>query len=75
MDDLPDDLSWDAFQKQYGEGASETFHRQQSEIYHRILALPPYRAPEAKNKAMLPREPRMGQHIRQRNNGTEERER
>ena len=50
VDDLPDDLSWDAFRKQYGEGASDTFHRQQSEIYHRVLALPPYRAPEAKKK-------------------------
>ncbi len=44
LNDLPDDISWDAFQKQYGEGASENFQRQRSEIFHRILALPPYRA-------------------------------
>jgi hypothetical protein len=50
VDDLPDDLSWDAFQKRFGEGASENFHRQRDEIYHRIVSLPPYRAPEAKRK-------------------------
>ena len=44
LNDLPDDISWDTFQKQYGEGASENFQRQRSEIFHRILALPPYRA-------------------------------
>ncbi len=50
LDGLPEDLSWDTFQKQYGEGASENFQRQHREIFHRILALPPYRAAEAKSK-------------------------
>jgi hypothetical protein len=50
LDDLPEDLSWDKFQKEYGEGASESFQRLRGEIYHRVLALPPYRAPKAKKK-------------------------
>jgi Matrixin len=52
LDDLPEDISWDKFQKEYGEGASENFQRQRGEIYHRVLALPPYRAPEAKKKTV-----------------------
>ena len=40
---LPDDLSWDTFLKQYGQGGSENFQRQRADIFHRILALPPYR--------------------------------
>ena len=50
LDDLPDDLSWDTFLKQYGQPGSENFQRQRADIFHRILALPPYRAPAAKNK-------------------------
>lgn len=67
LDDLPDDLAWDAFQRQYGERASENFQRQRSEIYHRILALPPYRAPEGKNKAR--EAAKAGASIRQKNDG------
>ena len=69
VDDLPDDLTWDAFQRQYGEGASENFQRQRHEIYHRILSLPPYRAPEGKNKA--DDAAKAGPNIRQKNEGTE----
>jgi hypothetical protein len=47
---LPDDLSWDTFLKQYGQGGSENFQRQRADIFHRILALPPYRAPEHPKK-------------------------
>ena len=56
VEGLPDDLSWDAFQKQYGEGGSENFQRQRSEIFRRILALPAYRAPgEARKTATATR--------------------
>jgi hypothetical protein len=50
LDKLPEDVSWDKFQKEYGEGSSENFQRQRADIYHRILALPPYRAPAATKK-------------------------
>ena len=50
LEDLPEDISWEKFQKDYGEGASENFQRQRGEIYHRVLALPPYRAPAATKK-------------------------
>ena len=50
MDGLPDDLSWDAFVKQYGQAGSENFQRQRAEIFHRILALPAYRAPAGAKK-------------------------
>ena len=45
LDELPADLTSDAFVKQYGEAGSEAFQRQRAEIFHRILALPAYRAP------------------------------
>ncbi len=50
LDDLPEDVSWEKFQKDYGEGASEKFRQQRGVIYHRVLALPPYRAPAATKK-------------------------
>ena len=50
LDDLPDDLSWDTFVKQYGQAGSENFQRQRADIFHRILALPAYRAPEGAKK-------------------------
>jgi hypothetical protein len=50
LDDLPEDISWDKFQKDYGEAGSKNFQRQRGEIYHRVLGLPPYRAPEGKKK-------------------------
>jgi len=68
MDGLPDDVSWDTLQKQYGEAGSENFQRQRSEIFHRILALPPYRPlePKQNNAAGKPAE-----DVRQKNEGTE----
>ncbi len=50
MEGLPDDLTWDSFVKQYGEPGSENFQRQRADLFHRILALPAYRAPEATKK-------------------------
>ncbi len=50
MEGLPDDLSWEAFLNQYGQTNSETFQRQRADIFHRILALPAYRAPEGPKK-------------------------
>ncbi len=50
LDGLPDDLSWESFVKQYGEAGSDNFQRQRADIFHRILALPPYRAPEGPKK-------------------------
>jgi hypothetical protein len=50
LDDLPEDVSWDKFQKEYGEGSSENFQKQRREIYHHVLDLPPYRAPAEKKK-------------------------
>jgi hypothetical protein len=50
LEGLPDDLSWEKFVKQYGEPDSENFQRQRADIFHRILALPPYRAPEGAKK-------------------------
>jgi hypothetical protein len=50
IEGLPDDLSWENFVKQYGEPGSENFQRQRADIFHRILALPPYRAPEGAKK-------------------------
>ena len=47
LEGLPDDLSWDSFVKQYGQPGSENFHRQRADLFHRILALPAYRAPAA----------------------------
>src|SRR5208283_3763421 len=46
LEGVPDDLSWANFVKQFGEAGSESFQRQRAELFHRILALPPYRAPE-----------------------------
>jgi hypothetical protein len=48
MDTLPDDIAWDKFKRDYGEGASEKFQGQRSDIFHRILKLPAYRAPHGK---------------------------
>jgi hypothetical protein len=53
LDNLPDDVSWDTFQKLYGKGDSQDFLRQRSEIFHRILALPPYRAAEPRKSAQV----------------------
>ena len=50
MEGLPDDLSWDTFVKQYGQAGSENFQRQRADIFHRILALPAYRAAEGAKK-------------------------
>jgi len=50
MDGLPDDLPWDTFVKQYGQAGSENFQRQRVDLFHRILALPAYRAPESPKK-------------------------
>ena len=55
MDDLPESVSWDEFQKQYGEANSDDFGRQRADIFHRILALPPYRAPFRKESASAAR--------------------
>ena len=46
LESLPDDLSWDSFVKQYGQAGSESFQRQRAELFHLILALPAYRAPD-----------------------------
>ncbi len=45
LEGLPDDLPWETFVKQYGQPGSESFQRQRADLFHRILALPPYRAP------------------------------
>jgi hypothetical protein len=45
LDGLPDDLTWEAFVKQYGQPGSDSFQKQRADLYHRILALPAYRAP------------------------------
>ena len=50
LEGLPDDLSWDAFVKQYGQAGSESFQRQRADLFHRILALPAYRAPAVPKK-------------------------
>ncbi|MEI8374583.1 MAG: matrixin family metalloprotease [Planctomycetota bacterium] len=50
MEGLADDLPWDTFLKQYGEAGSENFQRQRADLFHRILALPAYRAPENPKK-------------------------
>ena len=50
LDELPDDLSWDTFVKQYGQAGSENFQRQRADLFHRILALPAYRAPGVAKK-------------------------
>jgi hypothetical protein len=50
LEDLPDDLTWDSFVKQYGATGSESFQRQRADLFHRILALPAYRAPETAKK-------------------------
>ncbi len=50
LDDLPEDITWEKFQKEYDEGVSEKFQQQRRDIYHRVLALPPYRAPAAPKK-------------------------
>ena len=44
LEELPDILSWDTFVKQYGQAGSENFQRQRADLFHRILALPAYRA-------------------------------
>ncbi len=50
LEGLPADLAWDDFVKQYIEGRSESFSKERAEIFHRILALPPYRAPAGAKK-------------------------
>ena len=50
LEGLPDDLPWDTFVKQYGQAGSQSFQRQRADLFHRILALPAYRAPEAVKK-------------------------
>lgn len=50
LEDLPDDLSWNSFVRQYGQPGSESFQRQRAELFHRILALPAYRAPDTPKK-------------------------
>jgi len=50
LEDLPDDLSWEAFVKQYGQADSENFQRKRADLFHRILALPAYRAAGPKKK-------------------------
>jgi hypothetical protein len=50
LDGLPDDLSADAFVKQYGKSGSENFQRQRADLFRRILDLPAYRAPQGKKK-------------------------
>jgi hypothetical protein len=50
LEGLPDDLTWDAFVQQYSQPGSESFQRQRADIFHRILALPAYRAPETAKK-------------------------
>ena len=54
LEGLPDDLSWDAFVKQYGQAGSENFQRQRADLFHRILALPAYRAPAGAKRSRGP---------------------
>jgi hypothetical protein len=50
LEDLPGDLTWDSFVKEYGGAGSGNFQRQRADLFHRILALPAYRAPEGSKK-------------------------
>jgi hypothetical protein len=50
LEGLPDDLPWDSFVKQYGEANTEQFQRQRADLYHRIMALPAYRAQDFAKK-------------------------
>jgi hypothetical protein len=50
LEGLPNDLTWDNFVKQYGQPGSDNFQRQRADLYHRIVALPAYKAPEHPKK-------------------------
>ena len=50
LEDLPGDPTWDSFVKEFGGAGSGNFQRQRADLFHRILALPAYRAPETPKK-------------------------
>ncbi len=50
LEDLPADLPWENFVKEYGGAGSDNFQRMRADLFHHVLALPAYRAPESPRK-------------------------